>query len=420
MKDFSRRNAIKLGAGALAAASLPNFGRAQPVYGTNNIGLPLIPFTIKNNTGRDVYMYAFGVLNPPTGTESFFVSDINGDCKKFPFNAGPASYSVKLPGNVTNASWPQLQGGRIYFSIGQKLTTTGTGPTGLPDAIVPNVSTRPEFNVLWDFLEMNWIPEKTHSILQGNLSQVNAFALAFELVMNGGTPSDPTVPSQLIFGFGPGGLRAKILAEIAAAGAPWSNLIIPNPTPGGVPLRALQPGYALTGVGVPAFPKDQLFDYIHNVILPHYDMSTTNRLVYAGLLPQQWKGFTSGGKFIFKPDNAKTTTTYTFNAPTTVEVYNNGILGNPDDGNSGAIAAALGASICRSTLGYDPGFPVPQPERNLYYTKPPIFEYAAIIHKYALDNHAFCFGYDEIAQDNGPTNQVWNPTSLAITIRGLT
>lgn len=182
--------------------------------------------------------------------------------------------------------------------------------------------------MLWDFLEMNWIPEKTHSILQGNLSQVNAFALAFELVMNGGTPSDPTVPLQLIFGFGPGGLRAKILAEIAAAGAPWSNLIIPNPTPG--------------------------------------------------------------------------------------------ILGNPDDGNSGAIAAALGASICRSTLGYYPGFPVPQPERNLYYTKPPIFQYAAIIHKYALDNHAFCFGYDEVAQDNGPTNQVWNPTSLAITIRGLT
>ena len=105
-------------------------------------------------------------------------------------------------------------------------------------------------------------------------------------------------------------------------------------------------------------------------------------------------------------------TTYTFNAPTTVEVYNNGILGNPDDGDSGAIAAALGASICRSTLGYYPGFPVPQPERNLYYTKPPIFQYAAIIHKYALDNHAFCFGYDEVAQDNGPTNQVWNPTSL--------
>jgi hypothetical protein len=65
MKDFSRRDAIKLGASALAAASLPNFGRAQPVYGTNNIGLPLIPFTIKNNTGHDVYMYAFGVLNPP-------------------------------------------------------------------------------------------------------------------------------------------------------------------------------------------------------------------------------------------------------------------------------------------------------------------------------------------------------------------
>jgi hypothetical protein len=37
------------------------------------------------------------------------------------------------------------------------------------------------------------------------------------------------------------------------------------------------------------------------------------------------KGYTSGGKFIFEPANPKTTTTYTFKAPTTIEVFNNSI-----------------------------------------------------------------------------------------------
>jgi len=86
---------------------------------------------------------------------------------------------------------------------------------------------------------------------------------------------------------------------------------------------------------------------------------------------------------------------------------------------SALASAALGASILRSTLAFYTGFPVPQMDRNLYYTKAPLFEYAKIIHKYALNNHAFCFGYDEVAQDAGETNQVWNPTDFAVTIRSL-
>lgn len=95
-------------------------------------------------------------------------------------------------------------------------------------------------------------------------------------------------------------------------------------------------------------------------------------------------------------------------------------FGIPQDQYSNGIAGALQASICRSTLAFYPEFPVPQTERNLYYTKQPVFEYARILHKYALDNHCFAFQLDEISQDAGPLNQVWNPTSLAVTIHGLT
>src|SRR5215469_14370206 len=134
------------------------------------------------------------------------------------------------------------------------------------------------------------------------------FGLAFELVLNGFDPANPTQKSTFKNGFpaatlGSVGSRAKIIQQIKAAGAPWSNLILENPAPGGVPLRVLEPGSAIApiGVGVPNFPKDYLFDYVHNVILPFYDQQKTNRLVYKGLLPKQWKGFTSGGKFIFEP-----------------------------------------------------------------------------------------------------------------------
>jgi len=421
VNGISRREAIKLGAAGAAAISFPSITRAKLLTGTNNIGLPLVPFTITNNTGKEVFMHAFGTLAQGTGTENYFISDFNGNCKKFPVNAGPTPYGLKLTGAVTNANFPMLQGDRVYFSIGKQLIVPSTDVNGNPLAIIPNSTADPNFNTLWDFIEGTWAPGPGgNTVFQWNTTQVNAFAIAFELDLKGGTPSFPKVPSEVILGFGPGGQRAKIFAAIKAAGAPWSNLIIPGPGLSGLPLRVLQPYYSIHGVGPGSgFPTDQLFDYIHNTIIPFYDQSTTNRLVYAGLLPLLWKGFTSGGKFIFEPDNKATTTTYTFAAPTTGECYGNTIVGDPIDGNSGAIAAALGASILRSTLAFYPGFPVPQADRNLYYTKPPLFEYAKIIHAHALDNHAFCFGYDEVAQDAGETNQVWNPTSFAVTIRSL-
>ena len=429
MKDFSRRDAIKLGAGALAAASLPNLSRAKPVYATNNLSLPLIPFTITNDTGEDVYMYAFGVLGEGKAAKSVYISSLNGDLKEFPINAGPATYSLKLPSKVTNASFPQFTGVRVYFSIGEPLPVTSTGPTGLPNSLVGwiNSPAHPEFPLVWDWVELNWLQYVGFSRLVGNVTQVQMFGLAFELVLNGFDPANPTKPFSFTNGFpaatlGGPGARAKIIKEIKAAGAPWSNLVLDNPSPGGVPLRVLEPGSAIApiGIGVPNFPQHYLHDYIHNVILPFYDTSTTNRLIYSGLLPLQWIGHTSGGNFIFEPNNAKTTTQYTFAAPVTVDVFNNTIPFT--DGNSGAIAAALGASICRSTLGFKttPGFPVPRSQRNLYYTNPPVFQYAKIIHDNAIDNDAFCFGYDEVALGNGVTNQVQDPTSMAVTIRKLT
>src|SRR5260370_5975654 len=171
-------------------------------------------------------------------------------------------------------------------NVGKKLIVPSTNIDGNPLAIIPNSTADPNFDTLWDFIEGTWAPGPGgNTVFQWNTTQVNAFAIAFELDLKGGRPSSPKVPSEVILGFGPGGKRAKIFSDITAAGAPWSNLIIPDPM-GGVPLRVLQPYYSIHGIGPGSgFPTDQLFDYIHNTILAFYDQSTTNRLVYAGLLP---------------------------------------------------------------------------------------------------------------------------------------
>jgi hypothetical protein len=132
----------------------------------------------------------------------------------------------------------------------------------------------------------------------------------------------------------------------------------------------------------------------------------------------------SGGHFVFIPDKSKddagvATKKYTIPRPTTRQCYAQNIVSSPNDGVGGAICAALGASFLRATLKYypDAGFPVPQKDRSLYYTKGPICEYARIIHKYGIKNHAFCYGYDEVAGDAGENRDVFNPTGLTLTIQ---
>src|SRR5262245_15312941 len=90
----------------------------------NNIGRPLIPFTIENNSGSTdpVYVYLFGVTDPgaPQPT-NYYLSDLNGDCSLFPPNT-TEPLGLLLNGTTVNACFPQLDGIRVYISVGKQLT----------------------------------------------------------------------------------------------------------------------------------------------------------------------------------------------------------------------------------------------------------------------------------------------------------
>lgn len=429
MRNFSRRHAIGLGAAAMAATVLPRAARAAFHYGAagvNNIGRALVPFTIVNNSGSSepAYVYYFGTTRPLTPQlNTYYISNLNGDCTLFPVKAPDKIYGHELKEKTVNAFLPQLDGLRMYISIGKPLSVM-TDDSGIPIAVSADVEKdNPNYKTVWDFVEGTWHDYTTHTVLHINVTQVDAFGLAFKVEHSGFDPADPTKPITIINGFDTNTARADIFKDLTAKGVPWSQLIISD---AGKPVRALMP---VKSIDLDVFPKDQLDKYIKDVLL-FYDLATNNRLVfsYSGV---NYTGSTTviasgGGAFTFVPDkkvdaNKVATSTYIIPAPTTRECYAQNIVSIPNDGPGGALCAALGASFLRSTLIFDPsaGFPVPQADRLLYYQNQPICEYAKIIHKYGINNHAFCYGYDEVADDAGGNRDVFNPTGFTLTINGV-
>jgi hypothetical protein len=79
---------------------------------------------------------------------TYYLSNLNGDCKLFPVSRTSGTYALKLTGKTTNASFPQLDGARIYISIGQKLMvdTEISAPSG---QLVGRKTRRAEDIVYW-------------------------------------------------------------------------------------------------------------------------------------------------------------------------------------------------------------------------------------------------------------------------------
>jgi len=384
----------------------------------NNIGREIIPFTIMNQSGsrEPAYIYMQGNTNAgDPAFNTYNLSNFNGDCARFSPNAELKTYGLPLSQEKTDAFFPQLDAVRIYISFGNQLELK-TNERALPDpAPSADVASDPNYATLWDFVEATWHDYGTHTILHLNVTQVDAFGLAFEVEHSGFDPANPTSPLTIKNGFDSDTARASIFSDLTKAGSPWSSLVIPNPA-GGTAHRALMPLKALD-LGV--FPADQLDTYIKAVVAD-YAVGGKNRLVY-NYGAVNYTGCTDGGNFIFTPGGTGHGSKITIPVPTTRNCYAQSIVPSPNDGPGGAIAAALGASFLRSTLMNFPeaGFPVPQESRGLYYAKSPICEYAKIIHAYGIDNHAFCYGYDEVAGDAGANRDVRNPTSLTLTIRGI-
>lgn len=393
---------------------------------TNNIGRSIIPFSITNDCRipGPWYFFVYGNTNPihPQGN-TYFLSDLKGNCTKFQPNQKGKQYGqpMTVGSFTTNAFFPQLDAVRIYMSYGSQLTIN-TDANGIPIPPSADVPGDPNYQTLWDFAEATWHDYGDRTVLHVNTTQVDAFGLAFQTEHHGYDPSDPTKELTVVSGFHLPEARASIMSLLLACGAPWSNLVVPATSPTSPVRRALMP---LKAMDLGHFPKDQLAQYIL-AVSKFYAATGPNRLKfdYGGVM---YTGSTNNsGDFSFVPDKNKDnanqpTKTYAIKAPTTRQCYAQDILPQPNDGVGMAICAALGASYLRSTLMNFPDapFPVPQGQRSLYYQKAPVCQYAKIIHSYGINNHAFCYGYDEVAGDAGANRDVVNPQWIKLTVQPI-
>jgi hypothetical protein len=383
---------------------------------------PTIPFTIFNNSGssKPAYLYLFS-----NKTLEYLV-DREGTVARFPASQPGGSYGLALEPGENRLKLPQLEAMRAYVSFGRKLQV-GTDGNGRPitvDAGTPNDN--PNYDIVWDFIELNWLATANGGVeksrLHANVTQVDAFGLALRLQFNGYDPSAPTREKHFDMGFASDTARAEIFASLEAA-EPWRRLVIKNQQ--GERVRALMPGFAIAyGDLYPVdlrFPETQLEPYIDACLSYYKDREHSLVLEYDGaeyrcVIDADQFTFirgTDGQKYTMGVKNLKPPITRTGTG--TEAVYRNAIQSHPNDGPGNRIAAVLGASLLRSTLMNDSRFPVPQADRGLYFRKDPVFLYAKAIHDRAIDNHAFCFGYDEVELDAG-NGEVINPTSLTLTI----
>jgi Beta-1,3-glucanase len=335
---------------------------------------------------------------------------------KFEPNQKGKSYGLALTQNATEARFPQLDAVRIYISLHKQLIID-TNEHGIPIAVSADnpAPGNPNYLTLSDFVEATWHEFKDYSILHVNTTQVDAFGLAFEVEHRGKDPSSPDKPMTIINGFESQSeipTRRLIFEALSQKSSPWPALVVKDPN--GNPVRALAPIKALDQG---KFPKDWLDESISNIEGLYRDFLSGNKMhftheniQYSGAAPA------SQNYFLFHNANGKR---YTIPFPTTRQCLANDIKVEPEDGTGSALAAAFCATILRGTLGVGKSdlVPVPQEQRSEYYTAPHPFEYAKIIHQYGINNHAFCFGYDEVAGDAGKNRDVRDPEFIKLIIQ---
>jgi hypothetical protein len=403
---ISRRKFLGAGAATLAiptaVGAVISATRAFATAPTLNIDL-------QNNTGSNtVYAYVTG-LALDHGM-AWFLLQADGQTPYYP--ASPSSTGSPLGANCAialNASGagarritiPHLAGGRIWFSIGAKLTFLINPGPALVEPSVSNPSD-PNINTLWDFCEFTYNKDQ----LYANISAVDFFSIPVALKLTNGSGG-----SQSVAGLPAGALDTvctRLSSQSAADGQGWKQLIV---TSGGRNLRALSPTNGI--VRNPSLFSGYYNGYVNQVWQKY---STTPLAVDT---QAQWgvvNGTVSGGLLTFPGVGS-------FSQPSAADIFScsSGPFSAPG-AEMGALTARISAAFNRSTLLSDANQPDGENPAN-YYKVSPTNHYARIIHATSQDGRGYAFPYDDVVP-NGGTDQSGavvdgNPTLLTVTLSAV-
>jgi hypothetical protein len=282
------------------------------------------------------------------------------------------------PGSTTTVTIPQVEGGRIWFSVGTPLTFhLNPGPARVEPSVT-NPSD-PNINVRWGFCELTF----NSSQLFANISYVDFVGLPISLSLVGHSGA-----TQHVAGLPQSGLDticAGLTSQTARDGHPWSSLIVKDAS--GHNLRVLSPNNGIV------MNRTLFSGYFEPYVGRAWSKFTGSPLI---LDPQAGMGTLSGKV----ANDLLDFNGHRFTRPTTADIFScsTGPFATGSDGVRNAIIPRLAAGFNRSTLLLT-GKPPVSPAN--FYQDPITNHYARIVHAANLDGRGYAFPYDDVTPSGG-------------------
>ncbi|WP_042396685.1 beta-1,3-glucanase family protein [Streptacidiphilus carbonis] len=398
---ISRRKLISASIAAVAAPVLLTTVRRTASAST----AATLPVQLANNTSSaTVYAYVLG-LDLNQGNSWAFLQSDGSTLYHPPSPSAPGAalgadcaIALSAPGAPARTIYvPHLASGRIYFSVGKKLTFLVNPGPGIAMPSVSNPSD-PNIATPYSFCEFTYDTNQ----LYANISYVDfaSVPISFDLQ----TPQG----EQTVNGLPAGGLEtvaSALRAQAASDGGDWAKLIVTDAS--GAALRVLSPNTAITST--PSLFSGYLDSYIDQVWTKY---QSTDLVIDTQASWGSTTGRVSNGVLNFPGVGS-------FTKPSTAAVFNCSsapfTTGNDEMGN---LSARLAAALNRTTLLADANQPDGE-DPSAFYQQPRTNHYARILHQTATDHLGYAFPYDDVhpaGVDFEGRVQSASPTSLTISV----
>ncbi|MDX6515274.1 MAG: hypothetical protein QOF12_455 [Solirubrobacteraceae bacterium] len=367
-----------------------------------------LPFTVTNNSGRGDATYIYVIARNSAGAQGYVDGGGTWRAWSFPSSTpnGPVAapdVSIAGPGNGASKTItlpPSLAGGRIYLSMGSKLSFFLT-TNGLVEPAAW-VASDANANVLYDWTEFARASSAGNGIFI-NTTTVDMFSvpLTVSVTSSAGVTQTQGIP----------GNRTGILNAFTALGAPWSSLITTRSSDG-LPLRVLAPVHAIANG---SFSSTYLDAYI-TAAWSYY--ATHTLTVQTGL--GNFTGTTSGNNWTFRDASGNVIGTLT--KPTTSDTFacagGTQPGGQPNETAILAVGARVCAALNRATLSTSSRVMFdtqPTTDATQFYGQTASNLFSKTIHANSLNGLAYGFSYDDVG-GFAPVIDQPDPASAAMTI----
>ncbi|MCJ1475044.1 hypothetical protein MMC13_003704 [Lambiella insularis] len=304
---------------------------------------------------------------------------------------------LNAPGASRTITIPHIAGGRIYLSVGQKLTFLLNPGPALVEPSVTNPSD-PNSNADWGFCEFTWNNDQ----LYANISYVDFVSLPIALALTTGSGEVKEVR-----GLAPDGLdtiAAGLEQQAAADQQGWDTLIVKDQ--GGKTLRVLSPNQGI--VTNPSLFAGYFEPFVEQVWAKY-----TQAELQVDYGSGSARGKVSGDELVLNGQ--------AFAKPSSRDIFNasSGPFVTGSDGTRNAIIPRLNAELNRSTMVSSDSIPTAP---DSHYKNDVTNHYARLVHAANVDGRGYAHPYDDVAPAGGPDQSGFvndgAPRLLRVTVGG--